>query len=307
MNNNDNQNSNNDNDNDNILVCRTLQRWPWGRVSKEMESLHRPRVVLTACIAHGWCVELILSSEKELHGADFFCEVVARTLQRVHDIAQQKQRQIPDHLVVFSDNTVSQAKNELSCVFLAYLSASHWASVTLCFLIVGHTHEDVDQLFALVLAIIRRIPHGFQVPEDIVSFLHEHLQPKILSRGEELHTTFLRGVRSFDDWLSPLGLGLSGAFATRRGIESPHCFMFVRGHALTPSQRAMWSGPEAGNFHGTHIYCCVKNFIRDTKLQEPMAYLPKWFGQLFYLHWLVDELIAVLLVDQLIAGSLAKC
>ena len=52
--------------------------------------------------------------------------------------------------MVQSDNTVAQAKNAYVNMFLAYLvGAGLFTSVTLNFLMVGHTHEDVGALVGL--------------------------------------------------------------------------------------------------------------------------------------------------------------
>ena len=51
-------------------------RWPFGRIPKDMEKLIRPKLVLTAGIAHGWTTGLFLSQENVFHGADAFLEVL---------------------------------------------------------------------------------------------------------------------------------------------------------------------------------------------------------------------------------------
>ena len=55
---------------------------------------------------------------------------------------------MPEHPVIQSDNTVSQSKNTYVHIALAYLVAiKQFKSVSLNYLMVGHTHEDIDQLF----------------------------------------------------------------------------------------------------------------------------------------------------------------
>ena len=51
----------------------------------------------------------------------------------------------------------------------------------------------------------------------------------------------------------------------RAGLPAPHCFTFQRGEALCRQYRDMLpAGLEQDG-----VYCCVKTFVRDVKLQQP--------------------------------------
>ena len=64
---------------------------------------------------------------------------------------------MPEHLWVQADNTPSQAKNSTVLEYLSVLVRRHkFRTVTLNFLQVGHTHEDIDQLFGILLAMVLR-------------------------------------------------------------------------------------------------------------------------------------------------------
>ncbi len=59
----------------------------------------------------------------------------------------------------------------LTCIFFAFLVATNrFLTCTLNFLTVGHTHEDVDELFAIVVELIARAPR-FESPANIVELL----------------------------------------------------------------------------------------------------------------------------------------
>ena len=62
------------------------------------------------------------------------------------------------HLVLQADNTPAQTKNGIVGAFAALLVSRHlFNTVTVNFLMVGHTHEDVDQAFAILVSqVIRR-------------------------------------------------------------------------------------------------------------------------------------------------------
>ena len=58
---------------------------------------------------------------------------------------------------------------------------------------------------------------------------------------------------------------MDGCWKSRDGVETPHCFQFVRGRQLTDEQKRMLDDicrPQ-------DVYCCVKTYIRDVKLMQP--------------------------------------
>ena len=66
-------------------------------------------------------------------------------------------RTFPSHVVVMADNTVKSAQNQFVLKFLASLvSKKLFKSCTLLGLQVGHTHEDIDQLFSVARAFLKR-------------------------------------------------------------------------------------------------------------------------------------------------------
>ena len=119
-------------------------QWPWGVVDKTLATFRRPRLVLTAAIAHGYGTFLYVADEDLSHGSDAFCDVLARVLEFVWRKCKETGRNFPRHLVVQSDNTTAQAKNTYVAMFLAFLVAKYkFATTNLFFMQVGHTHEDV--------------------------------------------------------------------------------------------------------------------------------------------------------------------
>jgi hypothetical protein len=50
-------------------------QWPWGIIDKVLDKIRRPRVILTAAIAHGYGVLLYVADEELSHGFDAFCDV----------------------------------------------------------------------------------------------------------------------------------------------------------------------------------------------------------------------------------------
>ena len=83
---------------------------------------------------------------------------------------------MPQHLVVQADNTTSQNKNSLASVFLAFLVArGKFLTATVNYLTVGHTHEDVDRLFALILSVCLR-REVWEVPTDLQKIIKDKIK-----------------------------------------------------------------------------------------------------------------------------------
>lgn len=245
-----------------------------GRVSKEVAEKIRPKCPLIAAFAHGYFIHLFMTSELQNHGADLFCELLTRVLESVSQACRLRGVQMPEHLVVVTDNTVSWAKNTFANEFFAYLVAAHkFTSVSSLHLMVGHTHEDIDQLFSVCTALLKA-KRSWQSPQEVLEFLRASLAPKARNRGEELVAVQLPVVRDFGAWLSPLRVHLHGAFMNREGVEAPHSFSYKRRRDLAASEAQMlarspgvqeWRGP----LHPEDILCCVKTYMRDPHLQQP--------------------------------------
>ena len=74
---------------------------------------------------------------------DHFLEVLFRTLEGVFHMARRTSQSVPSHLIVVTDNTVAQAKNQYVVMLLAWLVSRKLFTTTVLFhLMVGHTHED---------------------------------------------------------------------------------------------------------------------------------------------------------------------
>ena len=79
-----------------------------------------------------------------------------------------------------ADNTVSQTKNQYATAFCSHLvGMQKFSTVTMNFLMVGHTHEDIDQLFTLICL---HVIH-WQTPEEFIRLVQQSLARKIAEQG----------------------------------------------------------------------------------------------------------------------------
>ena len=94
----------------------TWPRWPKGRLPKlpGLDKAVRPRSVLWAGMAHGWCTDFLLADDDLHHGSQAYMEILLSSLDHIHYICQVTGRRFPQHLVLMTDNTVAQAKTSLS-------------------------------------------------------------------------------------------------------------------------------------------------------------------------------------------------
>lgn len=92
-----------------------------------------------------------------LHHARWECNlwILARTIERVQQIALSKGRNMPSTLLLCSDNTVREAKNQIVLLTLANLVAQYKFRVCgLLNLRKSHSHDKLDQTLVFQIIII---------------------------------------------------------------------------------------------------------------------------------------------------------
>jgi len=243
--------------------------YPWHKVSKELD-IRRPRLVLTAALAHGYGTFLFIADECLPHGASAFNDVLARVLEKVADMSRRSGVRMPMHLVVQSDNTTAQAKNHEANCFLAYLVAKYkFQTCSLFFLVVGHTHEDVDQFFGMVKQhVLRRVK--VQTKEELVQCLKRIMGGILENKSEPLFVDTLEHIRDFLSWTDTLKIELYNAFGTRQGIEAPHSFVYKMRRDLLAGERDMIPQRARGyTGEDCDVFCCVKTYMHSSCLQQP--------------------------------------
>jgi len=151
---------------------------------------------------------------------------------------------------------------------------------------VGHTHEDVDQMFGVVLSLVLQ-RHRFQTPEEFLELLRQELSDRCLAQGHQLITDTLTAIRDFQDWMAPMNVKLSEAFKTRSGVEPPHAFTFKMRRDLCWADTHNVARPGVllpG--HPNDVMCCVKAYMRDQQLQDvPTLVIPYGHEQRVLSPW----------------------
>lgn len=84
---------------------------------------------------------------------------------------------------------------------------------------------------------------------------------------EVCSVTFLRGVRDFGKWLSPLPLSWDNAFSSRQEVASPHSWSFKLRQDLWHTELAKGTEDRWACQAGD-VMLCLKGYMRDTELQQ---------------------------------------
>jgi len=173
-------------------------KWDFTRRLHEIEQLKpRPRMTVTGGIAHGWCTAIYIAQETLSHGSNAYVEVLCQLLDEVSRLCRVHGRRFPVRLALQADNTVAQTKNQYAAAFCSQLvGMEKFCTVTMNSLMVGHTHEDIDQLFAMICQyVIRR--HRWQTPEEFQRLVREALSDRIAEKDEVLVVQGLRCIRDY--------------------------------------------------------------------------------------------------------------
>ena len=214
-------------------------KWDFNRRPHEIEQLKpRPRMTVTGGIAHGWCTAIYIAQETLSHGSNAYVEVLCQLLDEVSRLCRVHGRRFPVHLALQADNTVAQTKNQYAAAFCSQLvGMEKFCTVTMNFLMVGHTHKDIDQLFAMICQyVIRR--HRWQTPEEFQRLVREALSDRIAEKDEVLVVQGLRCIRDYCTWLEPQKVEMYGCWGNRDGFEAPHSFAFKKRSDLSAGELA---------------------------------------------------------------------
>jgi len=137
--------------------------------SAEFDSLFRPQLHVCGCIAHGHIEAYFIMNGDQAKDASMNCTVVSRML----DLVQVKiassfgpQCALPRSLIVAADNTTRESKNQIFANHMATMVCRGvFEDDAVEFLRAGHTHNELDQRFSTVAAILSRAP-TLEDPQD---------------------------------------------------------------------------------------------------------------------------------------------
>ncbi|CAK9008227.1 unnamed protein product [Durusdinium trenchii] len=186
------------------------------QLSKQYSTLFRPRLHVSATWLHGKRILFAIADEDQRKDSGAQIEQLARGLESV----SQEYNMLPYGLMVQQDNTYREGKNRHYLAFhvlLVSLKVLRWSVCS--YLRVGHSHEDIDQVFSVQAQLISR--HEFNNPEELMQIMDTSGRPRsdaeAMRKARKLdvakvacETYKLDEVALWKDWVSKLGIRLKG-------------------------------------------------------------------------------------------------
>ena len=164
------------------------------------------------------------------------------TIQAIHSsLADQLARDgsLPSTLYLQLDNTSKQCKGRFLLGFLGYLIfLGVFTNIVVSFLPVGHTHEDIDQIFSR-LSVYLACHDAFNMEE-----LHEAIQGSYQTKdGHRAKCEFWDRCTNFSEWIDPYLNNFDGisTFRQFRLYKDIHGVVEVQARAHT-SLKEEWAG-----------------------------------------------------------------
>jgi hypothetical protein len=206
---------------------------------------------LIAAISHGRKTFGYSFLENIKHGNNLTIEVLHRVLL---DTLQTEGR-LPAHLLLQLDNTSKQFKGKYVLGYIGYLvERGVFEDAKVSFLPVGHTHEDIDQIFSRLAVYLRK--HDCRNQEELLECLQEAFTPK---HGHRVQVGHLTTVANISDWIKPYLTSMSagaGGLEGNDGLMQFRQFRFTMVDGKTCMQCREKCGTDDGvdKFKGLHPY-----------------------------------------------------
>ncbi len=244
--------------------------------SKDLEGLWRPQAHLFGITVHGVAEMFFLTSEDMKKNASATVEQLSVALERTNDILQARNARMPQHIAIQMDNCIRENKNTTMLLWAAVLVCRKvFASISLNFFTVGHTHLDQDQRFTVLATALARA----EVIEDLDGVAERIRQFVPTARAREQIIEKMEAFRDWTEYFQALQVMCHG----HAGKGSPQCFKIVR-----RSQLFLPEGMVVDKSHfakdveerADDAVVVVKRFMHDTKIsQQPVLLLPAIFAE----------------------------
>lgn len=212
---------------------------------------------LMGAIVHGRKTYAYTYIDNIKHGNNLTIETLHRLLL---DTAATEGK-LPKTLYLQLDNTSKQCKGRFVLGYLACLVA--WGlfdEVVLSFLPVGHTHEDIDQMFSCIARWLRK--HDARCREE----MHTQVKAAYMSKmGTRSVCEKLENAANISAWLEQF-MAPTKKTATQSGISKFHQFKFTR---QADNNVSLQVGPPRLCFSLTHCKrtCYVLNFFSGAGME----------------------------------------
>ena len=149
------------------------------------------------------------------HGSN---QVITSIMNVINDVRDRRGGLLPPVLRIQIDNCGQENKNQYMFVLCAaFVGLGYFAEVYLSFLLVGHTHEDIDQRFSVISSTLKR--HDIDSMQELM---------ELIQKGAS-HTEAFTRVRHLEyvwNWKKFITPYLYRGPNTFVGISTKHHFKF---------------------------------------------------------------------------------
>jgi hypothetical protein len=140
------------------------------RKKKKDSNMQFIKQKIMAVIAHGHGRYLYAAHPPLPTGANFTIECLWRTLMKLDDEHTGRGECLPKRLIVQMDNASDNKANAMLCFASHLVEGGVFEEVELNFLMVGHTHEDIDQMFSVISSRLKGLVHTAGATRSVISF-----------------------------------------------------------------------------------------------------------------------------------------
>jgi len=246
-------------------IPRVLQK------GHSLDKLLRPALHVQGAWCHGFAYHLAVSDADMKKDTNNNVEVIARILSEI----SAAHGGLPAALHLQQDNTSRECKNQNMVRFASKVVAlGVFESVTLAYLITGHTHENLDGTFGQLT--VKLSAKEFSDDAEVVGILQELLRELGIDPASRAAAKAykLDEAADWEAWWDELGLTLSAL----TGPEAPHWFRICRlrdlGAAAGETGVPLMYPPGTPDPCQDDVVMVVKDRMSDSKVSQVIRLLP---------------------------------
>lgn len=236
-----------------------------------LDKLLRPALHVQGAWCHGFGYHLAVSDADMKKDTNNNVEVIARMLSELCTAHGG----LPASLHLQQDNTSRECKNQhMMCFAAKVVALGVLESITLAYLITGHTHENLDGTFGQLT--VKLSAREFSDDREVLSILQQLLLELGIDPASRASAKAykLDEAADWEAWWGELGLTLSAL----TGPEAPHWFRICRlrdlGRAAGETDVPLMSPPGMPEPCQDDVVMAVKDRMASSQVDQVVRLVP---------------------------------